>query len=189
MKEIIRSGEKTIVRQRVPLSDTDLEPVIMTGVGASVISILAVAMPMNLIAHIDVGLCFLAAGGVGAGVASAVFGFFYANEVESEADSYAKNQKAGFLNLVKTFGNIVFPFGQKINVGIPTKVTQPSNRDITEMTNLRYHSGEQGSHLVKSSIKFTPWGSYIQQEFTVEPIGIWDAAFDSTMQVHEFSKK
>lgn len=181
-KVISRSSNKVVVRKKVPLGDVDWEPVIGTGMMSSVVSLLAVGMPLNVIADLPMGLSLLSAAGAAMTATGFSFSLMYAQDVASESDSYSGSD----VSFWKVLAGVMFPLGQKPLTGISrVKVNQK-----TELMNkLEYAPrsvSKEVTHEISSRIKFTPVGAYIEQEFNASPVALWDDAFDTTKEVHRF---
>lgn len=188
-KVVSTTSEKTVIRRRVPLGETDFGPVFGTALVSGFVSIVGVAMPLNVVAGLDIGLSFLAAGGtVGAAVGTAV-GIMYAVEVEDDLYSYTKNKKTGFVQVMKSFANMVLPFGQRWQVGETSKIDLSTRKPADSLASVHYDAKSNGNHEVKTYTRFTPMGVYIEQEFQVQPIAVWDHAFESTKEVHRFDNE
>jgi hypothetical protein len=181
-KVVAQSSNKVVLRERVKFSEVDSEPVAFVGFIGLVLSLFGVAMPLNVFAHLELGLSFLAAGGSVASVAGVTFLACYAKEVSSSASSHTiSNFPYG-----KALAGTLVPFGQKIKSG-KGQVRLGENKD--SLKNLVYRpsgTSEVATHDIATRVKFTPLGAYIEQELTSTPSKVWDEAFNSTVSVHKF---
>lgn len=188
-KVISRTSEKTVIRKRVPLGETDFAPAVITAFSSGFVSLIGVAMPLNIVAGLDLGLSFLAAGGTTVGAVAATVGFMYAVEVDSDLHAYTKDRKSGIKQIMKSVVNMALPFGQRWKVGDTAKVNLSTGRPKESLASVAYDARANGNHEVKTYTKFTPLGVYIEQEISAQPIAVWDHAFESTKEVHKFDKE
>jgi hypothetical protein len=183
------TSEKTVIRRRVPLGETDFSPAVITALISGFVSTIGVAMPLNLVARIDIGLSFLAAGGTTLGAVAAAVGIMYAVEVDDDTDYYAKNKKTGFKQIMKSVANMALPFGQRWQIGDTAKINLSTRKPVDSLATVHYDARSNGNHEVKTYTKFTPLGVYIEQEISAQPIAVWDNAFESTKEVHKFDNE
>lgn len=187
-KVVSTTSEKTVIRRRVPLSETDFGPAFGTAMVSTFVGMLGVGMPLNL-AGLDIGLSLLAAGGtIGAAVTAAI-GVMYAVEVDSELDQYSKNRKSSFKEVMKSVANMALPLGQRWKAGETVKINLSTRKNADSLASVRYDARSNGNHEVKTYAKFTPLGVYIEQEISAQPIAVWDHAFESTKEVHKFDNE
>lgn len=184
-KVVAKTSDKAIIRKRVDLSEVDFEPVIATGMISGVLSLLVVAMPLNLITDLSLGLSMLSGAGVAGVLTGGAFSFMYAYEVASESETYSSVD----VPIWKTWAGVLLPFGQKYRIGT-TKANLRKN--IESIKDLEYSPTsvtKEVTHEISSRVKFTPLGAYVEQEFTASPVAMWDDAFTSTIDVHKFKAK
>lgn len=179
---VSQSSDKTVIRERVPFGDVDGEPVVISLVASVLASTLGVAMPLNVVAHLDMVTSFVSAGGVTALITGGVFAFNYAGEVYSDANRYSTKKYSFF----KTLTSVLLPFGQKIDAGSGKTRLSNGKRDFDSLVSYPSASVVEATHQVNTKVKFTPLGAYIEQELVAEPLNVWDDAFKSTLSVHKF---
>lgn len=184
-KVVSRTSNKAVVQKRVPFREVDAEPVVITGIISGVISVFAVAAPLDLAAGWDLGSSFLASGGIATAITGGLFSFLYASEVASSADNYAPADVPVF----KALMGVLFPLGQKSRLGSTRVKLQNKTEHIEELAARHSSTSTEVTHEVNSRIKFTPKGAYIEQEFNASPVALWDDALNTTLEVHKFRKE
>ena len=185
-KVVAQSSDKTIVKKRIPLrdgiNDDVLGPALIIGVPFAVIGI---PCPLNLFAHFDLLNSFLWGGGVVGSAYAIMFALGYASETADWGEDFSP----GKVSSVKSFVNTVLPFGQTVKVGKKLVKFKEERQNIARLERGRISSSESDvTHEVTTTIKYTPMGAYIEQEFTTQPTKVWDEAFKTTLAVHAFSK-
>lgn len=188
-KVVSTTSEKTVIRRRVPLGETDFGPAFGTAMISGFVSLVGVAMPLNVTAGLDIGLSFLAAGGTTVGAVSAAVAIMYALEVDSDLHRYTKDRKSCFKEVMKSVANMALPFGQRWQVGETANVNLSTRKPVDSLASVHYDARSNGNHEVKTYTKFTPLGVYIEQEISAQPIAVWDNAFESTKEVHKFDNE
>lgn len=185
-KTVSKSSDKTVIRARVPFRTVDDEPIFLTGLIGFPVSSIAVACPLNLAAHFDLLSSFLCAGGLVGTVMAGIFALEYAGEVAEQGE----NNSPGAIPTWRSLANTVFPFGQKIKMEKKTVRFNADRPNISRLESGRKSSpGSDSTHEVATTIKYTPLGAYIEQEFTTQPTKVWDDAFKTTLAVHAFREK
>lgn len=185
VKVVSKTSNKAVLQKRVAFREVDSEPVVITGVLSGIISVFAVAAPLDLAAGWPIGLAFLASSGITAAITGGVFSCLYAHEVANIADSYAPKN----VPVLKTLAGALFPFGQKSRIGSTRVNLHKKTEEIEELAYRHSSASTEVTHEVDSRIKFTPIGAYIEQEFNASPVALWDDALNSTLEVHKFRKE
>lgn len=203
-KIVAKSSDKMVLMSRVGMTDGNGGEFMLKAAGGAVFSFVAVGAGLDL--------SFLpTAEAVGfGGMAAAVAAFIgsvstYGSAIEKQLSRYTGSSfsRAGKW---KTLASILAPVGYSIGMGkkevaisgeltpnlIGGNYSVYANRDYMydyyDDYEIRPRKTKNDvTHNVETSLVFKPWGTYIKQEVESSPMGVWDEAFKSTVEVHSFA--
>lgn len=187
-KVVTAKGSRTVVSQRVKYAVPDVEALVVTALGSIVLSMLFVSMPLMFMAGWTEAMAFLGGFVSWAALMASMFIYIYASDIADTIETYSTSKISVFKTLMKLF----LPLGLQYKTGVSKVYLSSYNSAEGKITRLVANPKpgySESTHDVVSRVRFTPWGAYVEQEFTALPAKTWDDAFKATTGLHAFSQE